>query len=366
MSDSKVEEKKQGDGGVSDDKKKEDKGDKNWLLVTPSWFGGNGGAVGPRLSSINALSNGIGLLCRDTFNVNLPIDVMWSAFDNFLELQNGLKKHGSHESGPVNKVGEILKFKVENPKSFFGLTEYFEELITKDDKNYIWRLNCAPLGKGHFKKYYYTVRLYNDTLAMENCGKNGRMGGCLVVIDMEFIFDDSFPEKHRNFILSIGSKDNANNVKYYYDFALNKAGTHIDYEVKIDVPIEWLFNYLSDFNNMEWVLSAKADSIKLLQPDIRSFETKTDKKILERISECKKINEENYIFEYQILDSMPLRDTLNLKKINDKKTCINGKISFYCKQDDKEAVSKAYQSMVDAAQKNLPTILENLYKKQQK
>ena len=211
------------------------------------------------------------------------------------------------------------------------------------------------------EKYYYTLRLYqdNNTNPEINNYANGvgAKGGCLMVTDLEFEFQDNIPS---------GKENGAFYCKFIYDFAFDKVGTHFDYGCQVDVPVKWLYEYVSNWTHLGFIEPiAKENSLEMVQPlDVRIFETKTNNKILERTSEKQVIKEnELYKFEYQILNGItPLRDTITFEKINDNKSKITAKLSVYPTDERKDIVLKTYAGVAQTAEKLWPELFVTAHK----
>lgn len=371
---SKNEEQKAND--VDDAKANDAPTHREWLNVTASWIGGNMG-VGRRLGDeydINPLDDGTTLAYRVTNRLPLPRDKVWLAFDNYLEFVSAFNPTCKHSSGTENKVGEVVSFEIDASK--YGINDkdannQQQELTIKNDKTFVWQTGCVKGGSKLFEIFKVTARLYEDHIVADDDAErdnkqddnNNNNNGCLLMVDFELVFANGVSKGARSKLLSNLTIMCNDYSKKIFDMAFDKCGLHFHGKATAKVPIDYFFGLFKDWKELRWVLSAKPDSLKMYDKDVRDFQSQRGLTILERVSLCDKVN---HVFEYQVLngpDMMPLRDTIRLTKISDNETQFENKISIYPRpSQDVEQLKKVYQYVIGTAESKLPDIIANCYK----
>ena len=179
----------------------------------------------------------------------ISVAKFWSAFDDYLSLQKDLALHEDTrlEPGPANGPGATISFAYRGSRTY-------ETLLVKDDDKYLWKMHL-PRPNAVFSFYEATVQLYP--------GKDGKPDEAEAKLDGVFIEKDD--EKRRTLIDSIAEVW-ITRIRELTLFVLHRDGTKQSHEFVIKRPVEYMWNVVGDWGNVDWVIGAKSVKVYDTKP----------------------------------------------------------------------------------------------------
>jgi len=316
---------------------------------TPSkWHGEK--TIGPRIQTFDPLDKDQVTVHRATERLPIEISKVWSIFDDFFEFERSMPSHFNTRrvpNTPENGVGAEIAFD-------YNEITMIERLVLKDDKHYIWRIEIIS-DTSLVKQYRATVSLFEDT-------KNH---GTIMMIDMEYsLYNDELPVREEI------NKYSINNLFWYpkilYDLSLQKHGIVSHYQFDVVTPIDFIWNMMSDWNNVAWVPAVVGEP-EMLARDIRKIHTNNNGYIMERLSF---LDAETHTLEYQILAQEPnkykiFQDVIQLTKIDEHNTHVTIKGMFIpLDVSESHQLVEGFQQLMDWSAKFMQQKLPELMKQQ--
>lgn len=179
-------------------------------------------------------------LTADKFTPLSP-DKFWSAFDDYLTLQQALSGHPdvileTGDNQPANGVGATIRFEYEN-----SITR--ETLIIYDPQKRIWKIKL-PEANSIFSFYELTIRVY----PISDVGE-----GSEVTLTLDFSVQGNNAEERAKNLQLLANLPEYQRVNEINNFILQRDGLRSSFEVDIYCPAEKLWAIIGTWEDVSWV-----------------------------------------------------------------------------------------------------------------
>lgn len=281
-------------------------------------------------------------LTDDKFTTLSP-DKFWSAFDDYLTLQQALSGHPdvileTGDNQPANGVGATIRFEYEN-----SITR--ETLIIYDPQKRIWKIKL-PEANSIFSFYELTIRVYPTSDVGE---------GSEVTLTLDFSIQGNNAEERAKNLQLLANLPEYQRVNEINNFILQRDGLRSSFEVDIYCPSEKLWAIIGTWEDVSWVRHSL--DVKMLPGGERRI-----------IFPQNQILEENLIYAddaektlvYEVTKSiMPVilyQGTIKLSAIDFQSTNVQYNNVYLCKegldsQQVKAGMDKSFKERFDWLQK---------------
>lgn len=192
---------------------------------------------------VNYLASGKRLSRTSNNLTSLSPDEFWSAFDDYLALQQALSDHPdlmleTGDNKPTNGIGSTIRFEYKG-----SLTR--ETLVVYDSQKRIWKINI-PEANSFFSFYELTIRVYPMSDGSQ---------GSEVTFTLDFALQEQ-EENERTKFLQIIATAPERRVEEFNNFILERDGLRCSFEVDVYCPAEQLWAIIGNWEDISWVQHA--------------------------------------------------------------------------------------------------------------
>ncbi len=168
----------------------------------------------------------------------------WSAFDDYLILQQSLSDHPdvileTGDNRPANGVGATIRFEYEN-----SITR--ETLIIYDPQKRIWKIKL-PDANSIFSFYELAIRVYPMSDGSE---------GSEVTLTLDFAVQGNNAEERAKNLQVLANLPEHQRVTEINNFILTRDGLRSSFETDIYCPVEKLWAIIGTWEDVSWVQHA--------------------------------------------------------------------------------------------------------------
>lgn len=181
----------------------------------------------------------------------------WSAFDDYLTVQQSLSSHPdvvleTDNGKPANGVGATIQFEYKGM-----LTR--ETLVVYDREKYMWKINL-PEPNSVFSFYEATVRVYPASDGSD---------GSEVTLTIDFAIQGKNAEERTNILQMMANSPQPQRIEELNTFILQRDGLRSSFEIDVHCPANKLWSVIGNWEDVSWVQYAM--DVRMLPIDGRKI-----------------------------------------------------------------------------------------------
>ena len=188
---------------------------------------------------IDYLAAGKRLSRTSTNKTPLSPKKFWSAFDDYLTLQQALSGHPNTQletDKPANGVGATVGFEYRG-----SITR--ETLVVYDIEKYIWKIALSE-PNSVFSFYEASIRVFPSSDESE---------GAEVTFTIDFAFQGKTPEERLQVLQVMANSPQPQRIKEIDNFILQRDGLRCSFEVDLNYPADKLWAVVGNWEDISWV-----------------------------------------------------------------------------------------------------------------
>lgn len=178
-------------------------------------------------------------LSRTSINpTSLSAKQFWSAFDDYLTLQQALSGHPdttleTDNGKPANGVGATIRFEYKG-----SITR--ETLVVYDTEKYIWKINI-PEPNSVFSFYEATSRVFETG------------NGTEVTLTIDFALQGKTPEERTQILQVMANSAQPQRIEEINNFVLQRDGLRCSFEIEVNYSADKLWSVIGNWEDISWV-----------------------------------------------------------------------------------------------------------------
>jgi arachidonate 15-lipoxygenase len=165
----------------------------------------------------------------------------WSAFDDYLTVQQALSGHPdvvleTDNGKPANGVGATIRF------DYKGMLTR-ETLVVYDKDKHIWKINL-PEPNSVFSFYEATARVYPASDGGD---------GSEVTLTIDFSLQGKNAEERTNILHIMANSSQPQRIEELNTFVLERDGLRCSFEIDVHCPSDKLWAVIGNWEDVSWV-----------------------------------------------------------------------------------------------------------------
>lgn len=178
----------------------------------------------------------------------------WSAFDDYLTVQQALSGHPD------------VKLETDKPANGVGATIYFEyrdsvtreTLVVYDEEKHIWKINL-PEPNSIFAFYEATARVF----------KASEGDGSEVTLTIDFALQGKDAEERTAILHTMANSPQPQRIEELNTFVLERDGLRSSFEIEVHASADKLWSVIGNWEDVSWV--QYATDVRMIPADGRKI-----------------------------------------------------------------------------------------------